>query len=184
MVPVQTLQQGADIHELLAAIDAQRGRWAAAGWIEAGDEIEIIQRFSARDDALEAEVRAADGEALRRAAAVYADWLQGQGDARGLVAALALALDQAGDASQRERQAAALDAALDEHEAHLFGPARGLREHVRLHFAGPFVDSLELPIEPLSDTVECGEWLELLLRLPISTALRSLTLGDRLTESL
>ena len=183
MQPVQTLQHSADAGELLAAIDAQCGRWAAAGWFEAGDEIELLQRLSARDEALEAEIRAADGDAFQRAAAVYADWLQGQGDARGLVAALALALDEAGDEPQRERQAAALDAALDEHAAHLFGPAQALRKHVWLHFAGPFLDSMELPIEALSETIDCGGWLELLLELPISAALRHLTLRGRLTES-
>ncbi|WP_205633175.1 ribosomal protein L7/L12, partial [Enhygromyxa salina] len=87
------------LHALLEAIDQHRRRWAASGLVEAGSEIEILSRVGARAPKLEREMAESDQDsgALARAAAVYGDWLQAQGDPRGLVGAAALALADARD---------------------------------------------------------------------------------------
>jgi hypothetical protein len=178
--------------ELLAAVDRQRASWAAAGWYEAGSELEILRRVSAREPQLEARLGAAEGEALLHEAAVYGDWLLAQGDPRGLVASAALSLDAAVDDAERTQRSSALEQIVAEHAGHLFGPARALVDaaprpvwpdtapRTRLLWIGPSIAAVELAGE-LGD-LDHPLLLERLLALPVCASLRTLVLEPRFAE--
>ncbi len=172
-----------DDGELLEAIDRQRASWAAAGFCEAGSEIEILGRMSARDEPSEARIRAAEGEALAHEAAIYGDWLLSKGDARGIVASRALSLAAAADEGERARRADALVEAVSEHAVHLFGPARRLHDsrYMRLEWLGPVISSVEF-FGAVGTEFEHTVLLERLLALPVCVGLRRLLLWARLTE--
>jgi hypothetical protein len=169
--------------ELLAVIDRQRASWAAAGWLEAGSELEIVERVSERNEQLEARICAAEGDALVGEAAVYGDWLQSRGDPRGYVASSALALDAAPDGDARAQRAAQLAEVVAEHAAHLFGPVRPLLalERMQLEWLGPMISSAALVAE-LGGDFEHMTLFERLLALPASVGIRRLAVGQRFAE--
>lgn len=182
----QTVERPVGDDELLTAIDRQCASWAAKGWREVGSELELLRRVSARDEPLEAHMRVAEGEALGHEAAVYGDWLQAQGDPRGLVASAALSLDAATDDDQRALRSAALTQLVAEHAVHLFGPARGLLElapQTSLRWCGPNIIAARLAGEPTAE-LEHLVLLERLLALPACAVLRTLALEPRFTEHL
>jgi hypothetical protein len=170
--------------QLLMAIDQQCASWAAAGWCEAGTELELLRRVSARDEQLEARMRDAEGEALVHEAAVYGDWLQAQGDPRGWVASAALSLEAAVDDTQRAQRTAGLEQIVAEHAVHLLGPARallGMSPRVRLGWSGPSITAVQLAGEAVGE-LEHLVLLERLLALPACAGLRTLSLEPRFTE--
>lgn len=174
-----------NVDELLATVDAQHDAWARAGKQQETDELAILERLSARERTFEDRLRSSEGEVRLREAAVYGDWLQAQGDPRGLIAAVALT----GDQPELARLCA-------EHESHLFGPTRDQLDPARWSFAGPVLDTLELGFDPQPSTElpspSCARVREL-LALPICACLRSLAvqrpidhdvmLGKVLTEA-
>lgn len=169
-----------DLEALDHALERELARWAEQGLESSERELDIVQRSSAREPTLEAAIRVAEApdEAMR----VYADWLQRQGDPRGLVAALDLARSEAESTPTRERLDQAFAATLLEHHAHLFGPLVE-QELGGLRWSGGHVIELELahqrfPDSPRSDL----ERLELLLGLPICACLRSLKIRARIGE--
>lgn len=169
--------------ELLAAIDHQCAVWAAAGWCEASSELELLRRVSARDEQLEARMREAEGEAFTHEAAVYGDWLQAQGDPRGLVASAALSLDAAVDDDERTQRSSALAQIVAEHAVHLFGSVRTLLDMsppVQLRWGGPMIVAAQLAGEPAGEREP--SLLERLLPLPIFAGLRTLALEPRMAE--
>jgi ribosomal protein L7/L12 len=176
--------------ELLTAIDHQCAKWAAAGWCEAGSELELLRRVSARDEQLEAHMREAEGEALLLEAAVYGDWMQAQGDPRGLIASAALSLDAAVDEAQRAQRAAELAQIVAEHAVHVLGPARGLLDMsgVQLGWCGPSIVAARLGAgesaagEATAAELEQFVLLERLLSLPACADLRTLALEPRFSE--
>jgi ribosomal protein L7/L12 len=170
--------------ELLTAIDRQRASWAAAGWCEAGSELELLRRVSARDEQLEVRMREAEGEGLPIEAAVYGDWLQAQGDPRGLVASAALSLEAAVDDAQRAQRSAELEQIVAEHAVHLLGPARVLLDmspRVQLRWSGPSITTVKLGGEPAGE-LDHLVLLERLLALPACADVRTLALEPRFTE--
>ena len=171
-----------DDGELLAAIDRQRASWAAAGCCEAGSEIEILRRVSARNEQLEAAIRAAEGEALAHEAAVYSDWLQGEGDGRGYVGTCVLNVDAATDDDERGDRGSMLDAVVLEFEPHLFGPARALFERgcMELEWIGPMIGKLKLADEISSEYVPL---LERVLALPVCAGLRTLEIEPSFSQN-
>jgi hypothetical protein len=192
----QTLPIGdGELGKLIEAVDRQRARWAAAGWREAGSELEILRRVSARNEQLEARMREAEGEALVHEAAVYGDWLQAQGDPRGLVASAALSLDAAIDDDQRAQRSAELTQIVVEHAVHLFGSVRALLNlsplpfgpemspRVKLRWSGPSIGALQLGGQTGSESGYLV-LLERLLALPVCAGLRTLALEPRFTEHL
>jgi hypothetical protein len=154
------LEVHADEAELLAAIDERRRMWARQGKREASREAAVLASVAAREVELEDRLRASEGEARAREAAVYGDWLQSCGDPRGLLAA-------APTPAQRERL-------VSEHASHLLGPARALLERVELRWCGPIVDALLL--DDVRDDA-LAEQLDSLLAAPACACLRSLSLG-------
>ncbi|PRQ09145.1 ribosomal protein L7/L12 [Enhygromyxa salina] len=172
------------LEALLEAIDRQRHRWAVAGLVEAGSEVEILSRVSARDRALELEMAETEpeGGALERTAAVYSDWLQAQGDPRGLVGAAALALDGAADPERAQQRSRELARVVDEHAPHLLGPARGIIGHASLRWAGPNITDAQLPTRDASGPLHANTLLERFLLLPVAAGLRRLTLAGSFTQ--
>jgi hypothetical protein len=169
--------------ELLAAIDRQRASWAGAGWCEAGSELEVLCRVSAREQRLEAGMLVAEGVMLTHEAAVYGDWLLAQGDPRGLVASAALSLDAAIDDAERAQRAEALTQVVAEHALHLFGPARAVLDRsprVQLRWLGPMIGALEIAGEPTA--VPDHQLLDCLLALPACAGLRSIVLESGFGE--
>ena len=145
--------------ELLAVIDRQRASWAAEGKRETASELEIVQRVSARNEQLEARIRAAEGETLAHEAAVYGDWLQSEGDPRGYVG----------------------EEVMLETIPHLFGPARPLFAYMQLEWIGPMIAAVRL--EDASDAEFRNlTLLEQLLALPACACLRKLGLGFHFKE--
>jgi hypothetical protein len=170
----ETQAMPVDDGELLAAVDRQRASWAAAGFYEAGNELEILSRVSAREEQLEARFCAAEGEAFVHEAAVYGDWLLAHGDPRGLVASAALSLDAATDDAERELRSEVLAQIVAEHAVHLFGPARALLESIQLRWIGPSIAEVELGGDPAGDLAH--PLLERLLALPACAGLRNISL--------
>jgi hypothetical protein len=171
-----------DDGELLVAIDRRRASWAAASWCEAGSELEILQRVSAREEHLEARMRVAEGEALVHEAAVYGDWLLARGDPRGLVASAALSLEAATDETERARRSEALAQIVAEHAGHLFGSVRkvlDMTSRVQLRWLGPSISEVEIAGDPAEDL---DRQVLRLLALPACTSLRKLALELRLYE--
>jgi hypothetical protein len=175
--------------ELLAAVDRQRASWAAATWCEAGSELEILRRVSAREPQLEARLRDAEGDALMHEAAVYGDWLLAQGDPRGLVASAALSLDAAVDDAERTQRGSALEQIVAEHAVHLLGPARALldpapgpaeRYSASLRWVGPNLAAVELVGD--CENVDQPVLLERLLALPACAGVRTLVLERGFAE--
>ncbi|MFO7561152.1 MAG: ribosomal protein L7/L12 [Enhygromyxa sp.] len=154
--------------ELLASIDEQLRDWARAGKQQATTELEILEQLSARELALEARLRNSEGEARQREAAVYGDWLQTQGDPRGLIAAVA----SANERSELERL-------VEQHASHLFGPSRELLAAAEWSWCGPILDTLVLHIpdsqaRPLPPPAP--ERVAELLALPACACLRTLAI--------
>jgi hypothetical protein len=174
------------IEALIEAIDQQRARWAEAGLVEAGSEVEILSRVSARERQLEAQMIEADDQdrdrALSRVAAVYSDWLQSQGDPRGLIGAAALARDNAPDPEQARQRARDLERAIDEHASHLLGPARELIDHASLHWTGPSISAAQLPAHEGDSTLNANTLLERFMLLPVTASLHDLTLAGDFTQ--
>jgi uncharacterized protein (TIGR02996 family) len=158
------------------AIAAEYERWTEQGLESAEREVDIVRRTSARELELEQAIRttAPPDDAL----AVYADWLQRQGDPRGVVAALDLARARAESPDERERLNQAFVDALSEHRAHLFGPFYAAVNFVRLSWEGGLVIGIEIDTTgrnapegwPFADL----DLVEGLLALPICACLRSL----------
>jgi hypothetical protein len=159
------------------AIAAEQASWAERGLAWAEHELDVVRQTSARELQLEQAIR--EAESPEEAMAVHADWLQRQGDPRGLIAALDLAQARAESLEQRSRLQRAFADALVEHRAHLFGPlfeARGLFEAT---WRGGLVVGLDIdrnkaitqdwPL-PFGDL----QLAEYLLALPICACLRSL----------
>jgi ribosomal protein L7/L12 len=170
------------IDALIAAIDQQRERWAAAGLVEAGTEIEILTRVSAREFELEAQIAEAQDLALARVAAVHGDWLQSQGDPRGLVGAAALAFDAAPDPEQAQQRGRELERMIDEHASHLLGPARAVIEHASLRWVGPSIAAAQLPARDGDSSLHASILLERFLALPVTANLHALTLAGPFTQ--
>lgn len=167
---------------LLAAIDERREAWAAAGKFEAADELAILERLSAREPALESRLRLAEEDQVRaREAAVYGDWLQTQGDPRGLIAAAAFALAETRDGPQAIEREQQLDGLVEAHAAHLFGPAFESVGHARWTWLGPVLDSLQLHGNPSPLT---AKQLTELFHLPVCACLRSLAIVGPLNHDL
>ncbi len=155
----------------------ERVLWAEQGLETAADELDIVRRTSARELQLEQAIRES-GWAVD-AATVYADWLQRQGDPRGLVAALDLA--RARKPEQGEELDRAFADALQQHRGHLFGPLRGFEASVRLRWWAGQVIGIEIDEHgpnrkpfPLGDE----ELVRMLLSLPICACLRSLRVSS------
>jgi hypothetical protein len=157
--------------------------WAGKGLESTELELDIVRRTSAREPRLEQAIREADPP--DEAMAVHADWLQRQGDPRGLVAALDLArarAEQRGALDEAARLDRAFVDALAEHRAHLFGPLAEYERVATLTWHGGLVTRIEIgrTFAMQSDTTR-EPWrfgdLELatsLLELPICACLRSL----------
>jgi hypothetical protein len=173
-----------ELDQLPAAVAERRRAWTRAGKHETGSELSILDRLSARDPTLEDRLRTTAGDARLREAAVYGDWLQTQGDPRGLIAAAALAVDEAGDIpavrDERLRELERLDVI---HASHTFGPAQELMEVARWQWCGPVLDSLVLRHVDREGHFQrpatCDRLAELLVS-PICACLRSLALVGRL----
>jgi hypothetical protein len=162
------------LDDLTDAIDERRRAWASAGKHEAASELSILERLSARDPILEDRLRTSDGEARRRDAAVYGDWLQAQGDPRGLIAAAALAVEEAeGVEPVRDERQRELDRLVTDHASHMFGPSHELMEAATRRWCGPVLDRLRLGPE-----VTRARLAELLAA-PACACLRSLGLIGR-----
>jgi hypothetical protein len=173
-----------ELGQLPAAVDEHRQAWTRAGKLEAGSELSILERLSARDPTLEDRLRTSDGEARLREAAVYGDWLQAQGDPRGLIAAAALAVGEAGEvAAVRDERQRELERLEVDHASHTFGPARELMRVARWQWCGPVLDSLVLHQRDregiLRPPAACDRLAELLAS-PICACLRSLAVVGRL----
>ncbi len=159
------------------AIADERERWAEQGLETAADELDIVRRTSAREPRLEQAIRESDW--ADDAATVYADWLQRQGDPRGLVAALDLARARAPE--QRDELERAIADALQQHRAHLFGPLHGFETGVRFRWWAGQVIGIEIDAHgrkrkplPIGD----DELVTTLLSLPICACLRSLRVSS------
>ncbi len=159
------------------AIAEQRGRWVEQGLETVTNELDLVRRTSARELGFEQAIRETGWQ--EDAAIVYADWLQRQGDPRGIVAALDLA--RARHPNQREQLDRALVEALEQHRSHLFGPLRGIEASVRLQWWAGHVIRIDL------DEYIAGhrywrsgnlEALAQLLGLPICACLRSLLINS------
>jgi hypothetical protein len=150
--------RSSSVAALLAAIDERRAAWAAAGLREADSELEILEQVRARDPAAEGRIRERDDDERQAETAVYADWLQSVGDARGQLAAAA------GDELTR---------LVDLHEVHLFGGNPVLLRGAEIEWLGPVIDALTLR-EGLADASAAD--LKQLLATPACACLRSLKL--------
>lgn len=166
------------------AIADECAGWAARGLESAERELDIVRRTSAREPQLEQAIR--EIEQPDEAMAVHADWLQRQGDPRGIVAALDLARARAQQTSERERLNQAFVDALTEHRSHLFGPLYEATKVVRLDWRGGLVFGITIDQTTLTGP-DVREWpwpfgdLELvegLLALPICACLRSLRVSS------
>ncbi len=115
------LLRGAYVSQLLAGFDGERARWAAAGMVEVADELELLQRVSAREPRLEAALCEAEGEAFHEAAAVYGDWLQNHGEPRGLVATVSLGGAASDEPAVREQAERMLAHIVDDHASRRLG---------------------------------------------------------------
>jgi hypothetical protein len=156
-------------HEALArAVASQCEAWASEGLAIARDERELLAAVSARDLRLEAAIREADDP--HEAATVYVDWLQSQGDPRGLIGS----------------------DPLEHHTAHLFGSTASLLNLLELEWSSGVLTGLSNMRIPLPSPMptwfegpERGHWRELdplfeiLLNLPICGCLRSLRIRGR-----
>lgn len=163
------------------AIATELARWADQGLELAERELDIVRRTSAREPQLEQAIR--EVEQADEALAVHADWLQRQGDPRGLLAALDLARARTDQPRERERLDHAFLAALTEHRAHLLGPFHGAPEWVRFEWRGGLVVGLHF--EPRERASVAWPWpfgdLELvegLLALPICACLQVLRVSS------
>jgi hypothetical protein len=159
------------------AIANECGDWAALGLEQAEREIEIVRRTSARELLLEQAIREADDP--DEPMAIHADWLQRQGDPRGVVAALDLARAHAESPQERARLDQAFAEALTQHRAHLFGRLHGVLDPAWLTWRGGMVLGASIHRlervdpdrpRPFGDL----EIVEDLLALPICACLRSL----------
>lgn len=166
-----------DLGDLITAIDRQRATWAAAGWREAGGEMEVLQRVSARNEQLEARICAAEGDVIGLETAVYGDWLQAQGDARGDVGSAALCLDAARDDVDRASASSQLAELLTRNVRHLFGPVYPLLERgrMKIEWMGPMIRTVRLS-GTMGDIVEHASLFGGLLALPACAGLRELVL--------
>jgi hypothetical protein len=140
------------------ALDAKLATWAGRGLALIHDDFELLEQVSARNPALEAEVRAAADPSA--ALHVLSDWLQAQGDPRGLSDAVAL------------------------HSSHLLGPLAPWIDQLGLRWQHGLVVSAELVDPPqLAELGEGPAMLAGLLRLPACACLRTLRLsGSWLTH--
>ncbi|WP_181233945.1 ribosomal protein L7/L12 [Enhygromyxa salina] len=169
-----------DLAQRDRAIAAEHARWAARGLAIAEHELEVVAATSARAPVLEQAIRDADDP--RDAMQVHADWLQREGDPRGLVAALDLARAQAVSADARDRLDRAFEAALVEHHAHLFGPL-GPVHLTGLQWMGGLVIGLDVAADTSAEPPHTGmERLAALLGLPICACLRALRVRPRVDD--
>lgn len=162
-----------------AAITRVSASWVASGLSLADTEVEIVRRCSARDRHLEQTIRTSDSLDPAR---VYADWLQRQGDPRGLLMALDLAR---GESPDNPELAQAFEDVLTEYRSHLFGPLGDPRASVTLTWRAGQVEAIELDeLSPTRTPWRTGdlELLEQLLGLPICGSLRSLRTNSSLTR--
>jgi uncharacterized protein (TIGR02996 family) len=135
----------------------------------------------ARNNALEAAIFAAPDDPEPRA--VYADWLQGQGDPRGELIALQHAQAKKKDGKRTKR----VNELFEKNAAELLGP---LRPHVKtmdgkdedaFTWKGGFIDSARLSFDYYSNeergVVELHRVLEALLRHPSGMFVRTIEFG-------
>ncbi|MFV8749390.1 hypothetical protein ACNOYE_02435 [Nannocystaceae bacterium ST9] len=168
-----------DTDERDLAIALQQRRWTARGLESSDRELDIAIRCSARSYQLEQEIRTCDPP--EAALTVHADWLQRQGDPRGLLAALDLARARASDPDERERANRAFHAALVEHQRHLFGPYAESMSILRLGWSGGQVFGLDLKLGNFPDSHSdrlTRKWIRGLLELPVFACLRSLKISQ------
>jgi hypothetical protein len=159
------------------AFELTQESWGERGLVECERVIDVAIQCSARETRLEQEIRAS--ESPEAALEVYADWLQREGDPRGIIAALDLARQRASEPNERERLEHAFQAALVEHGLHTFGPYAEHLELMQLEWSGGMVfglsfDERELP-KAESDDPDRRDVHEL-LQLPIFACLRTLRL--------
>jgi hypothetical protein len=140
------------------ALAAKLATWTRRGLALIHDDFELLEQVSARNPALEAEIRAAADPSA--AMQVLADWLQAQGDPRGLPNAVAL------------------------HPSHLLGPLAPWIDEFGLSWQHGLVMSAELVDPPqLAEFGDGPTMLANLLRLPACACLRTLKLsGSWLTH--
>ncbi|MFV8753539.1 ribosomal protein L7/L12 [Nannocystaceae bacterium ST9] len=172
-----------EIDERDRAIADELEAWAARGLESSARELDVALRCSAREPALEQAIRV--GDPPDEAMEVHADWLQRQGDPRGLIAALDLARARASEPGERERLDRAFHEALVEHRRHLFGPHAETLDMLRLDWSGGLVQRLGFdPRLSAGRTWRHGtrEWIAGLLELPIVACLRALELGRGITD--
>lgn len=151
---IRTLLHHAPFDQLLAGLQRERKRWAAKGMVEVEDEIELLQRVSPREPRLEAALCESNDRDFFDHARVYGDWLQDQGDPRGLLAMHSLPIESTSE----------LNRVISEHASHLLGslwlelPADALR------WLGPVVIGATLgssPPPPREDELpEIISWCE------------------------
>lgn len=159
-------------------IAEQRQEWAAQRLAMAARELDIVEQLSAREPALEQQLRSREGFA--EAASVYADWLQQQGDPRGSLIALGLACEA--QPARRWQLEPAFAAALIEHRSHLFGLVGDPTPYVELEWSAGLVVGISMFRYAARDSSRPREsWprgdvelLTNLLALPICACLRSL----------
>jgi hypothetical protein len=158
------------VQELLATIDEQQQALARAGKRHATSELEVLEQLSAREPTLEDRLRRSDAEARRREAVVYGDWLQAQGDPRGLLASVA-------------EDRVELERLVDEHASHLFGPSRELLRGAAWTWCGPVLDTLTLLPDVKHERPQptCAQLAEL-LALPTCACLRVLALEQSIAS--
>lgn len=116
--------------------------------------------------------------------AVYADWLQAQGDPRGEMLAFALAQKGETDPARFLLKRRRVEEAFARLSPVLLGEAYPLREQVLGVWRGPFLESLRLEWSPALDRAGKGvEWLaRALLDAPAARLLKSLSLAHLQAE--
>jgi uncharacterized protein (TIGR02996 family) len=172
---LRILTRGAD--EPREAFAAELQRLEREGWRVAERERDVIHAASAINEVLETQLADADAKDLHR---VYADWLIEQGDVRGELMAVQLAIEEATEEdaihlSRREKEIFA------DHRRHLLGPLESC-PNIRLTWRFGWIEDVELELYARERQSLEGEILvELisdLLTLPASRLLRGLSCKD------